>query len=293
MKVNYSRVTALAVISALVCLLVWHIVFSSGDAPSESKTEVVAGNDSPKNGSLTGKMARARGRLNRRGYSRRISSGEHVREKPSIDLSSEEFDELDEFQRELMAALQEALDMNDFSFVQKAIHRMIESGKQLAAKSGSQDWSRHLPIVMRRKALEALGWFGAQSLPEISAFLLDDDPSVAEDAQLQLEQALQDFELSDYALSDIVVSLMKFTNDPDTIDNYYMELSRMRNSVMISTLVQIGESGSDVAKEKLAENISFYTGDFEIETIEQAEQWLEDNPDGENDDEMYGGVQFE
>ena len=83
---------------------------------------------------------------------------------------------------------------------------------------------------------------------------------------------------------------MRFTDDPDTLDCYYMELSRMRNSVMINTLIEIGESGTEAARDKLSENIPFLTGDFDIETVEQAKAWLEENPDDEFDEEFYGGM---
>lgn len=209
--------------------------------------------------------------------------------KPVINVEDPEFAELDEMQREIIKEIQEMLDSEDFKALSIVISHMIDMGKQRALVAGSKDWSRYVPLVMKRKAVEALGWFGSEALPEIMGFIGDSDEEIAEDAQMRLEQALQDFELSDRSLAEIVVKLMSITSDPDTVDNYYMELARMRNSVMISTLVEIGQSGSDVAKEKLAENISFYTGDFSIETIEQAEEWLKENPDDEFDDEFYGG----
>lgn len=211
--------------------------------------------------------------------------------KPVINIEDPEFAELDEMQKEILKEIQEMLDSGDFKGLSIAISHMIDMGKQRALDVGANDydWSRYVPLVMKRKAVEALGWFGSEALPEIMGFIGDIDNEIAEDAQMRLEQALQDYELSDRSLAEIVVKLMSIATDPDTVDSYYMELSRMRNSVMISTLVEIGQSGSDVAKEKLAENISFYTGDFSIETVEQAEQWLKENPDDEFDDEFYGG----
>lgn len=236
-------------------------------------------------------MARVRPRSRRSQTADRVKVDRDPDKKPIIDIEDPEFAELDEFQKEVLKDLQAALDAGEYKPFVEVIERMIEAGKKAALASGSSDWSRFVPLAMKRKAVEALGWFGAETMPEIVGFLQDVDPEIAQDAQMRLEQALQDYDLSDYDLSEIVVGLMKVTTDPDVLDSYYMELARMRNSVMIGTLIEIGQSGTEAAQEKLPENISFYTGDFEIETVEQAEQWLEENPDGEDDDIFYGGAQ--
>lgn len=211
--------------------------------------------------------------------------------KPVILVEDDEYDELTELQRELLKELQEAVDRGDFKAICTLIERMKSDGMAIAANRGSSDWAANVPIALRRNAVLALGWVGSWALPELVEFLADPAPEVVADAQSQLEQALMDFEMGDYELAKVIVNLMRVVNEPDAVDSYYMELSRMRNSVMISTLVEIASSGTEVAKEKFAENLAFYTGDDAIETVEQAEQWLLDNPDGEDDDEFYGNVQ--
>ena len=217
-------------------------------------------------------------------------SQEMSRVKPEFHLEDDDYAALDDLEREIIKELQHAVDMEDFHALMTALGRMKSYGLTRAKGLGSSDWSRHVPLVMRRDAVAALGWIGTSALPELVEFLADADPDVAMDAQTQLEQALMDFELGDYDLAEVIVSLMRAVSDSSALDSYYMELSRMRNSVMISTLVAIASSGTDAAKEKLPENISFYTGDDSITTVEQAEEWLANNPDGPDDDEFYGNV---
>jgi hypothetical protein len=231
----------------------------------------------------------ARRRAARRRSSKPVAPAEKL-PPPKLMASVEdpEYAELDELHREIIREMQAALDADSYSSVRALVEQMIARAMRQANEAGHSDWFMFVPRLVRMKAVEALGWFGAEAITDLAAFLGDSDQSLSEDAHRLLDQALQDYDMGDRALSDVIITLMKFTNDPDMIDNYYMELSRMRNSVMISTLVEINKSGSEVAREKLPENISFYTGDFSIETVEQAEQWLEENPDGEDDDEFYG-----
>ncbi len=277
----------LTILTAAAALLAFVLCMSGADSAESSKTEKQSARlaHSPTNTRRSSSNVKRRPLPSARTSSTKIAP----KPKPVLNTSDSEFAELDDLQKEILMEIQAAIDAGEFQALRTAVEKMIAMGRRMAEKHHGKDWSAHVPALMKRNAVEALGWFGSQALPEIIGFLGDSDPETAQDAQMRLEEALQDYELSDYMLAEVLVQLMRVTTDADTIDSYYMELSRMRNSVMISTLVEIGQSGTSAAQEKLAENISFYTGDFEIETVEQAEQWLKDNPDGEDDDEFYGG----
>ncbi len=285
MKIKYIY---LILTGSAVCAAVW-MLSPKGDGNMQPETqEVPVAKDSAAN---LKKEMRERVRARRRAREGSGSEDTVERVKPVFNLDDDEFAELDELQRAVLEELQAAVDAGNIDGIRSVLERMKARGLALARANGSDDWAKYVPLAMRRAAVAALGWSGSGSIAELVEYLADPDAEVVADAQSQLELALQDFEMGDYDLAEVVVNLMKITTDSESLDSYFMELSRMRNSVMISTLVEIADSGTAAAQEKIPENISFYTGDDSITTVEQAEKWLEENPDGADDDEFYGNKQ--
>lgn len=205
-----------------------------------------------------------------------------VREKPVLfDSVDAQDQQLSEMERAVLQELQRALDENDFGKVTLLLQR-IQRGEFGRSFSFSSP-------VMRQKFVHALGWFGSRAIPELVGFLNDIEPEIANEAQAQLELALQDMDLADYDIAEIVIALAKAVQDPDALESYFMELTRMRNSVMANTVVEISDSGTDVAREKIVEYLSFLFGSDEVLTVADVQKWLEQNPDGEDDDFFYGG----
>ena len=72
----------------------------------------------------------------------------------------------------------------------------------------------------------------------------------------------------------------------------------MRNSVKVDTCKQILENGTDVVvariRESIAEMLEVETKDlpYNKEALKnRLNEWLESNPDGEDDDDFYKGVE--
>ena len=233
---------------------------------------------------------RARMRALRKSRAQGQEVQEEIRVKPVINLESDEYAELDELQREILQELQNAVDLGDFDAFRTALERMKALGMARANADGSSDWSRYVSFLLRQHAVAALGWFGASALPELIEFLADADMEIVEDTQRQLELALLNLDMGDVALAEVVVNLMSVVDDPDSVGFYYMMLSRMRNSVMVSTIVEIARSGTPAAQEKIPEIVKYYTGDETITTVEQLEEWLRDHPDGPDDEKTFGPV---
>ena len=61
----------------------------------------------------------------------------------------------------------------------------------------------------------------------------------------------------------------------------------MRNSVAVATYKEILKSGTEEAKQRVWESVEDFTGE-EITTVEQLDEWLKQNPDDEDDDDLYG-----
>lgn len=43
----------------------------------------------------------------------------------------------------------------------------------------------------------------------------------------------------------------------------------------------------------MPEQIEFFTGEDNLSTVEDVENWLQNNPDGPDDDDLYGGFKDE
>ena len=223
------------------------------------------------------------GRSLRRGAAKRVDV---VREKPKmLEVDEEEMDELTDLAKKLLVSLQAALDAEDFEQI-KSILAMIEnSPRGVLSKTANG-----IPVYLRRKLVEALGWFGAEGMPEIVDFLGDENQEVAEAAIEQFELALEDITLGDRARAEIVAMASKALHDRDALERIFMEISNMRNSVAVPVLVDICKNGTDEARELMPETISFVTGtdEGEIVTVDDIQKWLGENPDGEDDEDLYG-----
>ncbi len=63
----------------------------------------------------------------------------------------------------------------------------------------------------------------------------------------------------------------------------------MRHSAAVETIKTLMTDGNDTTKQVPPDNIEFYTGRDNIESPEQLDEWLGQNPDDEGDEEFYGG----
>ena len=190
----------------------------------------------------------------------------------------------------ILDQIQAAIDSERLADVRAAIAKMREKGLLKAKLAGNSDWTRYVPKELRSKAVEALGDFGGGALTDLLSFLGDSDDEVMQSAINQFEMAVQDFNLSDREKAEVIKMTCQVVDDADFIDSMLSEAQEARNSVAIETLFYIKENGTDTAKSMVQEAIDFFTGDDNITTIEAAQTWLEENPDGQYDDDVHGGV---
>jgi len=207
------------------------------------------------------------------------------REKPKVLMAEDEEKLLTDLGRKILAEIRKALDEEDFNAVSSWVTKL--------AKLRDDDLSIAPPgglAHLRRAAISAMGWFGGSGIPELAGFLADNDPEVREAAEEQFRLALEDIDLSDYERAKIVVQATTVVTSSDFLDMLMMEVTNMRNSVAASTLAEVMISGTDAAKSKLPDAIDFVTGEGDIRDQAALEKWLEDNPDGADDDDLYGRI---
>lgn len=205
-----------------------------------------------------------------------------TRVKPSMFLDNEEEKELTELARKVLASLQTALDNEDFSQI-----RQVLEMAQNASKGSLGRNTDGMPVALKKKLIEAISWFGAQGLPELIGFIADANEEVAQMALDQFEQALSDISLGDRERAKIVSLASTVITDSDALEQIFMEISNMRNSVAANTIFTICQDGTPEAKKLIVGTMELVTGE-DIKTVEDLAKWAAENPDGEFDEDLYG-----
>lgn len=283
MKNVKFMVAGLAV--ALICMGVAYVHFAGGGetGPSDAPTDVRRA-DAKAQDRATRKRARA-ARAARIAKAAQKPVDEVVkREKPSFELDDADEAALTAEQRALIEAIRKALDEDDHKTVLALVQKLQKA----------KEWPDGIPLPIRRAALEAVSWIGMSALPEIAGFLGDGDKEVVADAIEAYESALIEAN-GDRELSAVVTAAAAVIADADAMDLILMSLNEMRPSVAVATIKQIWATGTDAAKAALREAIEFLTGEENITTPEQLDNWYNDpsgdNRDDEDAEEFYGPSQ--
>ena len=200
-------------------------------------------------------------------------------EKPTFDLEAEEEAKLTEAQRQLIAEIRAALAADDHKTVMRLVHRM----------QASDEWPDGIPTAVKKEALKALGYFGEKCLAEIVPFLGDLDAGIVSQAADYWEDAIAELD-GDRVIAEQVILASKVISSAESIESIMSEIneSTMRPSVAVQALKEILSNGSDVAKDRVLQQIHDYTNDESITTVEQLDKWLEEHPDDSDAEMIYG-----
>ena len=206
------------------------------------------------------------------------------RPKPNMfALEDAEEKELTELARKVLASLQSALDSESYDQILKIIDMVNNAPKGSLSKTMAG-----MPVALRKRLVEALGWFGARAIPELAGFLADADPEVFQMTLDQFEQALSDVSLGDRDRAKIVKLATSILKDRDALEQMIMEIANMRNSVTGQSIYDVFTDGTPEAKEVLQENLEFLTGEDNIQTVDDLQKWINEHPDDPDDDDLYG-----
>ena len=179
-------------------------------------------------------------------------------------------------ERALLQELQAALDSDDFNAVKRASEKIRAYGDAAPrAAGGSSSGAESGAVSMRRKAIEALGWFGSAALPELTAFLGDSDAETAQEALSRWEEAVADVD-DELEKAKIVILASQVLEDADALDAIQMHLAMMGDEgIACQACLDILDIGTDAAKLKAKEQLDFITGE-EFETVEQVHAWIDE-----------------
>lgn len=199
-------------------------------------------------------------------------------------------DQLNELERNVLRELRDALDNRDLSALSRLIAEIQRAGMSGSRFASCASVSR----ALKKAAITALMGFGGDGIADLIGFLADSDPDIADIAVNEFERALQDFSLGDRRTAEIVVQAASVLTDDNSLDFILGNIYNMRHSVGIEAILAVYETGTEVARSKMPEITTMFTGESEeteILTVKAAEQWLKENPDGPDDEFLYGPVE--
>ena len=279
MRIKILAVVAVVVmVGGAVCLVT--DFFGAGDNDRSVQTD-----DSSK-----GKKPRREARR-KRTKKEAVKEWRESREKPVIEID-ERSERLSAMEKELMKALQKAIDSDDFDAVVAAIAQMkkhaMEKEQAAGGRKNGASWLSHLPASMKQAAINALSWFGSDAILELMDFMMDSDADIAQDATTQFELAMQDATLADYERAEVIKRVCSAITDTDTLDWLLITATDARHSVGVDTIIYIAENGTPEAKAMLPEYIELFTGEDGIQTPSDLKKWLDENPDDPDDEDFYG-----
>lgn len=213
----------------------------------------------------------------------RIVESEATRPDVVKDADIDDEEQLSPIQKSVLKEIQAALDADDVKALRRALSKFTAS-----AKNGGLGGYANVPRVIRAAAVQALGWFGKDSVVDLVDFMVDSDEEISSDAFDKFEFALEDVDLGDRDRADIIKTVAKALTDEDRIDTLLFNLNDMRNSVKVETAVAILTDGTAMAKSVLKDQLGFFF-DEGVETIDDIQKWYAENPDDPDDDDFYGG----
>ena len=275
-------------VGAAVLVVGWAVwSFRSGEGGKSDNAETLRSERRISDAKSSEKRAEARRRRETRIHEGRNGVKRQNEEKPELEVSEEDLEEMSELEKSVLASLRDALDNKDFSRVNRAIARLKQYGLELAKARGGH-WSAYVHKSLKEAAVSALDWFGSDAMAELIEFMTDEDPDIAQTAIDKFELAMQDPTLADYQRADVIKMVAQVIDDADTLDWMFAEATNARHSVGVDTFISILQNGTAKAREMVPEYTEMFTGEENITTVKQLEKWLAENPDEPDDEDFYG-----
>ena len=272
---NGNAKTILMVVAALALGAgsMWAFMSGGKESPDKpGKTLVSRKIKAKKHAAKTGSL-----RKKKSATATKVAISNQKRLKPSFTIGDDEEKKLTEEQKRIIAEIRAALAADDFKTLMRLVRQM----------QASNEWPDGIPKAVKLAAIDALGWFGGNCLPELVGFLADADRDVISATTDAWEDAIAECE-ADYEVAEQVKFACKVVSNAESMDSILSEISNMRHSVGIGTIKEVLVSGNDVAKAQIQEIIDDFTGTEGMKTAEELDKWLEEHPDDPDDEEMYG-----
>ncbi len=251
MNKRIAIVVSLVAVAALcIALMMFGGRKDGGDSPKEVLSTVRSDKNRP---------AKSTARTGRKPV--RSSRGDKAKrpEKPILSFAEDD-DEDDDFtpeERALSKRIEAALDEED-------LNKAVACAKEALNCQN---------VEIRQAMVDALGWFGAKGLPELTPFLADSDEDVRDSAMNEWSMALSDIDDEPEKLGVVEMAMSVLTNE-DALEDISGEYIGADEKLAVESLLRIIEGGgSEQGIAKAKETYEFVTGD-EFTSRAAAEKWI-------------------
>ena len=190
-------------------------------------------------------------------------------ENPYDNISDEEMSSLSKEHCIILDALRNAFEKENKVQVLQIV-RDIQKTK---------GWEDSTPKIIKEEALEALDWFGVDTLPEVVGFLADKDKEIRESAIDRFESAVEDPDIKEIDRANILVMAAQVITDSEALESMFFELNSMENTIAVEAIKKLWVSANETAKALLPETIELVTGEDDITTPKKLDAWLLENLD--------------
>ena len=285
MKTSKNIIISVSILAVVVATF---MIVSLNREDSSVETSALSSANSTKEKPTASKNAKAK-KIRARKESPIAIEGE-ARLHAELDIDDDEYSDLSPEMKRLMAEIQRCIDTED----RKALSKVCDKIAMIRNERGESS----IPASVRAKAVEAIGLFLPESLADLVEFMADSDPEVVDSVFDQLDTLLNDTTIGDQEMSGMLVAVSKVLTNEDSIDSLAMAIDmNMRNSVKVKTYCQILDTGTTAAVERMKEAIADLM-EVEVDELptsktaikDQLNEWLEGNPDDEDDADFYKGV---
>lgn len=266
-KILISLISCVIVVFLAICA---RFCFLSVSADSSKDDLTATSSNTGSNLNKSNKSSKSNKKL--RGIaSRNLNNEESIDddENPYDNISDEEMSSLSKEHCIMLDSLRKAFDEENKAKVLQIVRDMQKT----------KGWEELTPKVIKEEALEALDWFGVDTLPEVVGFLADKDKEILESAINRFESAVEDSDLKEADRANILVMAAQVITDSEALESMFFELNSMENSIAVEAIKQLWISANETAKRLLPETIESVTGEDDITTPEKLDAWLRENSD--------------
>ena len=146
-------------------------------------------------------------------------------------------------EEKLVDSIQDALDEEDFA----AVKKLVED----AARSSNPE--------VRERAVDALQWFGAEAMPELTLFMADENEDVRSSANSAWTMGLSQVE-DPQTKGVLVLSAMEIVRNRDDLEMMVMEVNDLDEAKQREILKKLIAGKNKTAADVAREHYEFLTG---------------------------------
>ena len=168
--------------------------------------------------------------------------------------------------------------------IMSAAAAAIEKDDLEVARSLAESALASSNAELRAAVVDALGWFGEDAMAELTPFMSDRDPEVAEAAVSHWKDALQEID-EDGMKAGVVEMSLKALADKELLEDVADELIGIDELAAIQVIANVIEDGGSAAASAAVQEVYDNITGEKWSGVDAAEAWLQENYTPDEEDE--------